>query len=104
MDEKFNNKVKNVYQVYGIVCDNSMYGADCRGQTICICKCFLYDKNFGKYYGNTKMNKNQLHHDFKCKKCNIIICGCCYNECPITMCKGDESTREYLPHFRPKSK
>lgn len=91
------SQYKTSYKNYGIVCNNSISGGDCYGQTMCACKCFLYDVNYFKCY-TKPLNKNDLHHDYKCKNCDIIVCGCCYSECPE--CKStDIEQRIELPHF-----
>lgn len=69
-----------IHSRYKIICDNSVRSADCKGQTMCACKCFLYDKNYSKYYA--KEPRKDLHHDFTCNNCLFHICGCCFTGCP----------------------
>ena len=90
------SQYKTVYKNFGIVCNNSVSGGDCYGQTMCACKCFLYDENYFDYYSKP-LNKNDLHHDYKCTNCDIIVCGCCYGKCPECLSMNDEQRVE-LPH------
>ncbi len=65
--------LKQILDVYGILCNNTIYGGDCYGDSYCSYK------------------KKCEHEDIKCNQCDkIIICGCCYYlhginicECPI---------------------
>ena len=84
----------NVHKRFQIICNNSVNGGDCYGETMCVCKCFLYDTNFHKYY-STEPRKEDLHHDFRCKKCMFHICGCCYSVCPSC---GNSEDIDILPH------
>lgn len=71
--------MEDIHIKYGILCNNSVYGGDCMGETMCRCKAFLYDSNYHKYY-NTE--PTELHSDYICNKCQLSICGCCYDKCP----------------------
>lgn len=82
-----------IHKKYQILCNNSIYGGDCYGETMCVCKCFLYDKNFHKYY-TKEPRREDLHHDFKCNVCVFNICGCCYSSCPNC---NEEDNIEILP-------
>ena len=70
-----------IHKRFKILCNNSINGGDCHGETMCVCKCFLYDKNYSKYYSK-EPDKDSLHHDFTCNACVYHICGCCYSSCP----------------------
>jgi hypothetical protein len=79
-----------IHERYKILCNNSIRGGDCYGQTMCACKCFLYDKNYHKYY-NREPSREDLHHDFTCNNCFFHICGCCFTGCP--KCSGFDITQ-----------
>lgn len=70
-----------IHKRFKILCNNSINGGDCHGETMCVCKCFLYDENYHKYYSKEPLQED-LHHDFRCNKCLFHICGCCFTACP----------------------
>ena len=63
------------------LCDNTIYWADCYGQTYC-----------------SDSNKCQKIHPHQyCETCSAYICGCCFDmsfqdKCP--KCKSDENLRD----------
>lgn len=58
---KKKDKYQVAYQTYKIVCNNSVNGGDCRGETYC---------------------NNCAHKDFWCDKHRVMVCNCCYKYCP----------------------
>ena len=78
----------DAYRVYGIICNNSVYGGDCYGDTMCTCKCYLYDKNYSMYYKGPP--PSYLHHDHQCTQCQVKVCGCCFSEDVCVICEQDE--------------
>jgi hypothetical protein len=61
----------DTFKKYKIICNNSLYGGDCYGETFCPQKCG--------------------HEDFKCLNCDILFCGCChdFNSYLCPGCEGD---------------
>ena len=55
------DKYQTIFKRYKIVCNNSVNGGDCYGETYCDNKC--------------------IHKDFMCKIHNIVVCNCCYSDC-----------------------
>lgn len=98
-------KVINIEKIYldaykycGIVCNNTVSGGgDCHGDTMCLCK--ETDANLYNYYKRNRKDTPIIHTDYRCIKCNILICACCYFKCPI--CRyhtyRQVSTRDTLP-------
>lgn len=75
-----NPDYKKIYDKYRLVCNNTVNGGDCRGETMCQCQ--LTDSELQMFYNKTRKNTPVLHEDYTCPKCNIEICGCCYDRCP----------------------
>ena len=71
---------KDLFSKYGIICNNSVRGGDCRGTTFCLCQ--LTEKGLRLYYNKTRDSIAIIHEDYDCKRCQITICGCCYTICP----------------------
>ena len=74
---KLQKYYKNIYKKYKIICNNSVNGGDCLGETYC---------NNGPQL-NTSENRivsylQCAHTNFYCRKCTIMICQCCYKKCP----------------------
>jgi hypothetical protein len=52
-----------IHKRYKLICNNSVYGGDCHGETFCEGNCD--------------------HRNLVCKECRMFICGCCYEkQCP----------------------
>lgn len=73
-------KVGPNYQLYGIVCNNTVNGGDCYGTTMCLCK--LSNEELQRYYLTTRKDTPIRHTDYDCDECDLRICQCCYNRCP----------------------
>ena len=57
------------------LCNNNLFGGDCYGQSYC------------------DLDKEGCDHEnIKCRSCQLIVCGCCYRDCPLCECdpKGKE--------------
>jgi len=55
---------------YNLLCNNTIHSGDCYGQSYC------------------EYNKNGCgHENIKCKSCEFVVCGHCYQECPL--CQTD---------------
>jgi len=77
---------------YNIVCNNSVGGGDCHGDTFCLCKIWFYRPDeFMKYYRIDPKKFTPSHTDYICPDCSnksapndisFTVCGCCYNKCP----------------------
>ena len=83
-----------IHKKFKIICNNTVNAGDCYGETMCACKCFLYDNDYHKYYSK-EPQKEDLHHDFRCNNCGFHICGCCYSVCPNC---GKSDNVIILPH------
>lgn len=92
-NQQTNKDYNFIHKRFKILCNNSIGGGDCYGDTMCACKCFLYDTDFNKYYSK-EPRREDLHHDFKCNKCVFKICGCCFSVCPNC---GESENIEILP-------
>lgn len=58
---------ENAQNLFGRVCNNTLYGGDCYGSSYCFGDCD--------------------HQDVRCTKCQIVLCGHCLalrflNKCP----------------------
>lgn len=55
--EMVKKKYNDVYKMYKLVCNNTVNGGDCYGESYC--------------------DENCNHKDIMCRECNILLCGCC---------------------------
>lgn len=82
-DEKQKNPYLFAFRLYGIVCNNSVRGGDCYGETSC-----------GNDYSRNGVGKQCLHRDWICPndQCQVKVCECCYGgNCPS--CRKMETNR-----------
>lgn len=95
---------QQVFQQHGIVCDNTVEGGDCYGEYGCGCK--VSEEDLHREWCERKRKekreklktqkeqkekeitfseykkKRDIHKNFKCIYCKILVCACCYENCP----------------------
>lgn len=71
---------KKIYDTYKFICNNTVNGGDCHGETMCLCQ--LSESDLKLYYNKSRKDIMIWHEDYTCPKCNLHICGCCYESCP----------------------
>ncbi len=67
---------KKIYKEYKIICNNSVNGGDCLGETYC------GELKFHKPSNRMIYDLQCNHKDFFCQECKILVCNCCYKHCP----------------------
>ena len=73
-------RLRETFRRFGILCNNSVHGGDCYGETHCLCG--LTDYGLQKFYNRRRKMTPILHNEYSCAKCQMIVCGCCYSDCP----------------------